>query len=255
VSALRGAARGGLEAWHRARLQLWTQRTRRLLAAHGAELVVEAAPGVRLHGLPAVQVDPWGSAGAARTTIRLGPGVTVGRDVVLELHPAGTNVVELGAGTVLHDTVRLQVRDGAIRLGERTRVRSFAVLKADGELTTAGGNEISYGVVIHCADRVTLGRGTGLAERVSIIDSDHTVDGSDRDWYRAPLRLGPVVVEDNVFLAAGCVLTRGTRVGRNSLVAAGAVCTGRQAFPPSSLVAGAPARVVRELQAAPSSDA
>lgn len=239
------------DAVHRVRFALFTAKLRLRLRAHGATLVVEAPHGARLAATPTVELDPWGATGEARTTLRIGRGVTIGRDVVLELFAGGTNVLELGDRCVIHDTVRLQLRNGAIRLGPATRVRSFAVMKSDGEIVTGGNNEISYSTVIHSAARVEIGRATGIAERVSIVDSDHSVDGSDGDWYNAPLRLGPVVVEDNVFIAAGAVITRGTRVGRNSLVAAGAVLTGQSSFPPGSLIAGAPARVVRPLPGAP----
>lgn len=239
------------DALHRVRFVLFTAKLRVVLRAHGAKLVVDAPHGVKLAGAPTVEIDRWGAKGDARTTLRIGRGVTIGHDVAFELFPGGTNVLELGDRCVIQDTVRLQLRNGAIRLGPGTRVRSFAIIKSDGEIITAGDNEISYGTVIHSAARVEIGRATGLAEHVSIVDSDHTVDGGDGDWYEAPVRLGPVVIEDNVFIAAGAVITRGTRVGRNSLVAAGAVLTGQRSFPPGSLIAGAPARAVRALPNAP----
>jgi acetyltransferase-like isoleucine patch superfamily enzyme len=233
----------------RLRFALWTRRLRKMLRAHGAELDVDAPHGATMTAPPIVDISPWGAAGAARTVLRLGAEVTIGRGVVLELFPGGTNVIELGDRVVLHDQVRLQVRNGAIRLGADSRVRSHAVLKADGEIVAAGQNEISYFTVVHCAGRVELGWGTGLAERVSLVDSDHPADGTDDDFYRAPLLVDPVVLGPNVFVAAGAIITRGTSVGRNSVVAAGSVLTGARAFAPGSLIAGVPARVVRSLRA------
>jgi carbonic anhydrase/acetyltransferase-like protein (isoleucine patch superfamily) len=231
----------------RLRFARWTRRLRRTLRAHGAELEVEAPHGATLVAPPVVEISSWGRAGGARTVLRVGAGVTIGRDVVLELFPDGTNVVELDDGVTVGDHVRLQVRDGAIRLGSGCNVRSYAVLKADGEIVMEGRNEISYGVVVHCAQRVEVGRGTGIAERVSIADSDHTADGTARDFYQAPLQVDPVVIGPNVFVAAAAIVTRGTRVGANSVVAAGSVLTGARSFPAGSLIAGAPARVVRPL--------
>src|SRR4051812_27826258 len=90
----------------RLRFLLWTRRLRRVLRAHGAELEIEAPHGATLAGAPIVEISPWGAAGEARTVVRLGAGVTIGRGVVLEIHPGGTNVIDLGDRVVVHDQVR-----------------------------------------------------------------------------------------------------------------------------------------------------
>ncbi|MCW2966881.1 MAG: galacturonic acid acetylase, partial [Solirubrobacteraceae bacterium] len=164
----------------------------------------------------------------------------------------GTNALELGDDSEIGDMARVQLRGGSLRCGPRTRIRSFTVLKCDGDIHTGGDNEISYGTILHCARRIEIGARTGIAERVSIVDSDHTADGTDTHFYNQPLRYGEVVLGSNVFVAAGTIITRDTHIGDNSVVAAGSVVLGAT-VPPRSLVAGSPARVVRELQ--PSSSA
>jgi len=57
----------------------------------------------------------------------------------------------------------------------------------------------------------------------------------------------PVIVEDDVVVGANAVLLEGVRVGKGSVVAAGAVVT--QDVPPGVVVAGAPARVIKEIDA------
>jgi len=51
-----------------------------------------------------------------------------------------------------------------------------------------------------------------------------------------------------VFIGANCVILQGVRIGENSLVAAGSVLLEDMIIPPRSLVAGVPARVVRNLK-------
>ena len=53
------------------------------------------------------------------------------------------------------------------------------------------------------------------------------------------------MVETNVWIGAAATLLPGVTIGADSVVAAGAVVT--RDVPPAKLVAGAPARVVREL--------
>ncbi len=247
MSAARRVVWSAIDAWYRLRFAIWAARLRASLRLRGGRLELDAPRGARLLGKPRIEFDRWGETGEARTVLRIGRDVTFAPGVVIALNSRGTNTLQLGDGVEIGDAVRLQVRNGAIRLGPNVRIRAFTVLKCEGEIAFAGESEVSYGAVIHAAERVEVGLGTGIAEHVSIVDSDHVVDGSDRHFYKAPIRLGAVVLEPNVFVAAGAVITRGTQVGRNSVVAAGAVLTGEREFPPSSLIAGAPARVVREL--------
>jgi acetyltransferase-like isoleucine patch superfamily enzyme len=59
-----------------------------------------------------------------------------------------------------------------------------------------------------------------------------------------------VVIEDDCWIASGSTILAGVRIGRGSVVAAGAVVT--KSVPPYSVVAGVPARVVRSRE--PGSD-
>jgi carbonic anhydrase/acetyltransferase-like protein (isoleucine patch superfamily) len=53
----------------------------------------------------------------------------------------------------------------------------------------------------------------------------------------------------NSLIGMGATLLNGARIGRNSLVGAGALVTEGKTFPDNSLIVGAPARVVRALDA------
>lgn len=56
-----------------------------------------------------------------------------------------------------------------------------------------------------------------------------------------------IVVEDNVWIGACAIILPGVRIGKGSVVAAGAVIT--KDVPPYSVVAGIPARVIKETSA------
>lgn len=59
-----------------------------------------------------------------------------------------------------------------------------------------------------------------------------------------PMLEADIVIGDNVWLATRAIVLPGTVIGDGSIVAAGAVVKG--VFPPMSIIAGSPARVVSE---------
>lgn len=56
------------------------------------------------------------------------------------------------------------------------------------------------------------------------------------------------VIEDDCLIGMGARVLNGALIGRESIVAAGAVVTERAVVPPRTLVAGVPAKVIRELR-------
>ena len=55
-------------------------------------------------------------------------------------------------------------------------------------------------------------------------------------------------IKRGVFIGMNSIILRGVTIGENSIVAAGSMLTANMKVPPRSLVAGVPARVVRELR-------
>src|SRR6202142_4642343 len=115
---------------------------------------------------------------------------------------------------------------------------------------TAGGEEIRVGRNVFVNQNCTfydLG-GLDIADdvmigpNVSIITSGHPVEPSRR---RAFTIAKPIVIERNVWIAAGETIIGGVPVGENSVVAAGSVVT--KNVPPNTLVGGNPARVIRSI--------
>jgi len=115
---------------------------------------------------------------------------------------------------------------------------------------TAGGNEITVGRNVFINQNCTfydLG-GLDIADdvmigpNVSIITAGHPLDPSQR---RAATIGNPIVIEKNVWIAAGATIIGGVTVGENAVVAAGSVVT--RDVPRNTLAVGNPARVVRSI--------
>jgi acetyltransferase-like isoleucine patch superfamily enzyme len=115
---------------------------------------------------------------------------------------------------------------------------------------TAGGDEIRVGHNVFVNQNCTfydLG-GLDIADdvmigpNVSIITTGHPLEPSQR---RKATIGKPIVIERNVWIAAGATIVGGVTVGENSVVAAGSVVT--KDVPPNTLVGGNPARVIRSI--------
>lgn len=76
---------------------------------------------------------------------------------------------------------------------------------------------------------------------------------SDADWHdlydrtAAPGATRPIVLHDNVWIGDSAIVCKGVTIGENSVVGAGAVVT--RDVPPNTVVAGNPARPVKQLDA------
>ncbi len=58
----------------------------------------------------------------------------------------------------------------------------------------------------------------------------------------------PITIEENCWICSSATICGGVTIGKNSIVAAGAVVT--RDVPPNSIVAGVPAKVIREIDEA-----
>jgi acetyltransferase-like isoleucine patch superfamily enzyme len=100
-------------------------------------------------------------------------------------------------------------------------------------------------IVEELTDRgnVTIGDRVSIAPRVTLVTSSHPNESHIRSF--APAGKGPIVIEPDAWLGAGCVILPGVRIGRGAVVGANSVVTSDVA--PLHVVAGLPARTVRQL--------
>jgi acetyltransferase-like isoleucine patch superfamily enzyme len=231
------------------RFRLWALGVRARLKRLGCDLTLEVAGTPRFFGLPRLEAEPVGGARGS-LTLRIGRGCKLGRELIIDVWTGTHGVIEIGERVTFQNRVRLQPWGGAIRLGDGVQIRDHCELKSKGELTLGERAILGRNVTLHCDTRIALGAKVGLAERVTVSDSDHANDGSDTFFMEQPVIADPVTFDDNAFVGTNVVVLRGSHVGRNVVVGAGAVLTGGE-YPAGWVIVGVPARALKPLPAAP----
>lgn len=98
---------------------------------------------------------------------------------------------------------------------------------------------INENVQITCASRVTIGKGCAIARDVIIRDYDaHTIESPGFE-IKKPINIG-----NHVWIGTRAMILKGVTIGDGAIIAAGSIVT--KDVPPYCVVAGIPAKVVKE---------
>ena len=141
-----------------------------------------------------------------------------------------------------------------ITIGERSSILRYARLEAydrdsagplDGKIVIGDHVYIGYFCMICAMNRVEIGDGCVFSDRVYIADQSHGLDPDGPPIMRQPLNSkGPVIIGRRCFLGVGVCILPGVTLGDHCIVGANAVVT--KSFPAYSLIAGNPARLIKQ---------
>lgn len=92
---------------------------------------------------------------------------------------------------------------------------------------------------IHCGQLVSIGDYVLISWDVNIIEFDYHAPGGGIPKPK------PIIIEDEVWIGARCIITKGVTIGKGAILAAGAVVT--KDVPPYTLVAGNPAKPIKNV--------
>jgi len=180
---------------------------------------------LNMHGVAAIEKG---------VRIRFANHVTLGRSAYLDqgvyLH-ACPNGIHIGRntlvmhGSVLHVYNFRDIPNSGIWIGDDSLIGEYNVLRGQGG--------------IHIGSRVYT------SPMVQMLAVDHVFDDRDRPFVEQGITARGITVQDDVWIGSGAIVTDGVTIGEGAVVAAGSVVT--RDVPPRTVVAGAPARPVREV--------
>lgn len=158
--------------------------------------------------------------------IRLGKGVFIDDNCVLDAKGQSDEGISLGDGVVLARNSILSCKGGSIEIGENSNISANCLLISETSLK--------------------LGKNVLVAGMSYIIaGGNHGIERTDIPIIRQPVfSKGGVTVEDNVWLGANVTILDGVTIGRDSVIAAGAVVN--KSIPEFTIAAGVPAKVIKQ---------
>jgi serine acetyltransferase len=168
--------------------------------------------------------------------------------------PEGMRFAAFGPGSLMAFPTGAVFGERWIEVGDETLIGEQVTLSAG----LMPGHDLGAEPVLRVGDRCVIGRGSHIVAHhsiticddvftgpyVYITDQNHAYADPDvpigRQW---PVNAA-VLIGSGTWLGAGVVVLPGAQIGRNVVVAAGSVVRG--SVPDRCVVAGVPARVVRE---------
>ena len=146
----------------------------------------------------------------------------------------------------VHGNVLEAFREGRLEVGEDTLFEPGVWITAPGaaRIRIGSGTFLNLNVMIAAFELVEIGNHCMLANGCFVSDANHRFDDVHQPvtWQGFSTK-GPTRIGDNVWCGAHVVVTSGVTIGERAIVGANSVVTTDVA--PYSIVAGAPARVLK----------
>ncbi len=158
---------------------------------------------------------------------------------MIEIHPDArvSNLADIEDST----------RGTRIAIGAHSVIDSFVKIKpagGSGDVVIGEHVMINSGCVIYTGNGILIGNNVAVAANCTFAPVNHEYTDKDRlireQGFRASK--GGIVIEDDVWIGANCVLLDGAHVSRGCVIAAGSLVRGQ--LEPYTVYAGNPLRTV-----------
>lgn len=156
---------------------------------------------------------------------------------------------------LVHPTARVSllaeiedsVRGTRIQVGPETVIDSFVKIKpagGNGDVFIGENCVINSGCVIYTGNGIKIGNNVAIAANCTLAPTNHEYESRAtliRNQGFKPSK-GGIVIEDDVWIGANCVILDGAILRKGCVVGAGTIV--RREFDPYTILVGNPARVV-----------
>lgn len=98
---------------------------------------------------------------------------------------------------------------------------------------------LNTNTTLNCFNYIEIGKNCCISDNVSIQDSDNHMINNNFEKMS-----NPIIIKDHVWIGKNSIILKGVTIGEGAIVGAGSVVT--KDVPPSTLVAGNPAKIIKE---------
>ena len=203
-----------------------------------------------------------------KATIRIGKNVKFGKNV--RITSWGYSEIVIEDNVTIGDNCRIEIRDDSkIYLGKNMNIEEDVHIRATrrgniyfgakcllsryDDVFVTGGSKIDVGENTYFSQRdilrfysntiFTCGKNCAFSNYVKIRgENGHTI--IDLDEKKVKVGKTNVCVADHVWVGMGVTLLGGTIINRDSIVGADSLIS--KEFPPNSMIAGTPAKIIKE---------
>ena len=129
-------------------------------------------------------------------------------------------------------------------LGQKSVIESYSCINnAVGDVVI--GDHTRIGLHNTIIGPVTIGSHVNLAQGITVTALNHNFEAPERRIDEQGVSTQQVTIGDDIWIGANAVVLPGVTVGNHCVIAAGAVVT--KDVPPHSLVAGVPAKIIKQI--------
>ena len=137
-------------------------------------------------------------------------------------------------------------KNGRLHMGDRVILADDAELQAIGQLHLGKHIVINRFSRIVAVEKITVGDNVTVAQFVSILDHDHKIEKQADGTIRIKgYETAPIVIGSNIWIGDKVSILKGVTIGDNVVIGAHSLIN--KDIPSNCVVAGNPARIIKEL--------
>ena len=127
------------------------------------------------------------------------------------------------------------------KLGRNTKIYGEIKVYGANNLTIGDNCSLNMYVFLDAGfSSITIGNNVTISPKVTLLTGGLLYKTKMRHHFGKE-----IIIEDNVWIASGAIILSGVKIGKNSVIGAGAVVT--KDVPPNSVAVGVPARVIKKI--------
>lgn len=145
---------------------------------------------------------------------------------------------------IIDDNVK--ILNSNVVLGNNVHIYANVVIWGDGKVEIGDGTKIGFNTIIYASKNagVYIGHNTAIAANCYIIDANHSLS-ADR-MINPNDSSEKIIIGSDVWIGANCVCAKGASLGNESVLGANSFLN--KCIPEKKLVAGSPAKIIKNLE-------